>query len=805
MTAIPLGGLSEHEVGARRAHGLGNTLPPATGRTYREILRDNAFTFVNGVVFVLGLLLVVLGQWSDALVSVGVVTINVLVGLVQEVRAKRVLDRIALLTRPRARVIRDAAEREIDPAEIVLGDVLVARPGDQIVVDGRVVGAGRMDVDEALLSGESEPLAKHEGDELLSGSFCLGGSAAYEATRVGEASYANRLTIGARAPRRARTPLQRQVDLVVRVILLVAVSFGIILVASAMIEGQPAVEVVRVAVVVIGLVPNGLFVAIAAAYAMGAVRMAGKGALVQQPNAVESLSNIDVLCLDKTGTLTSGRLVLDEVRALGVDESAARGVLGEVVASATVPDRTTQAIARVCRGRRRTLAEEISFTSELRWSAVAFADGDGLPMILGAPDVLRARLAAQDAAEVELGSSQLAARGLRVLLLARGEQASPLRDRAGRPSLPLRLEPIALVALRDELRPQTRETLARFADVGVAIKVISGDHPETVGAIAASAGIEPAGGIVTGADIDQIEGEGLRRFAADHAIFARVSPQQKERLIQAMRDDGRYVAMVGDGVNDVPSLKRADLSIALHGGTQAARAVADLVLLDDSFAALPVAFREGQRILQGMQDVLRLFLTRIVYVALLIAAAALVDAGFPYTPKQNALLTLLTVGVPTVALAAIARPTPHVRERLVRSLIHFVVPAAWSLALVALLTFVAYVAFGDSPERARSTLTTFSVLCGIVLVVFAAPPTRRWTGGEENVSGWPTVVLVTGLLGTFAWVITSPERSAFFDLGALQAVDLLVVIAACAVWAIALRWVWRHRLLERALGIGVER
>jgi cation-transporting ATPase E len=796
-------GLSDREAAERRSRGLGNPLPPATGRTYREILRDNVLTFVNGVIFILGLALVALGQWSDALVSVGVVTVNVLVGLVQEARAKRVLDRIALLTRPRARVIRDGEERDIDPAEIVLGDVLVALPGDQFVVDGRVTGPGHMDVDESFLSGESEPIEKHEGDEVLSGSFCLGGSAAYEATRVGEASYANRLTVGARAPRRARTPLQRQVDLVVRVILFVAVSFGIILVASAIIEGQPAVEVVRVAVVVIGLVPNGLFVAIAAAYAMGAVRIAGKGALVQQTNAVESLSNVDVLCLDKTGTLTSGRLVLEEVRAFGVDESAARSVLGDVVASATVPDRTTEAIARACRGRRRTVAEEISFTSELRWSAVALADGDTRPMILGAPDVLRARLAAEDAAEVERGSTRLAARGLRVLLLARAEQPSPLRDGAGRPSLPLRLAPIALVALRDELRPQTRETLARFADLGVAIKVISGDHPETVGAIAASAGIEPAGGIVTGADIEKIDGEGLRRFAADHAIFARVSPQQKERLIQALRDDGRYVAMVGDGVNDVPSLKRADLSIALHGGTQAARAVADLVLLDDSFAALPVAFREGQRILQGMQDVLRLFLTRIVYAALLIAAAALVDAGFPYTPKQNALLTLLTVGVPTIALAALARPTPHVRERLVRSLIYFVVPAAWSLALVGLLTFVAYAAFGD-PERARSTLTTFSVLCGIVLVVFAAPPTRRWTGGEENVSGWPTVVLVMGLLGAFAWVITSPERSAFFDLGALQAVDLVSVIAACAAWAIALRWIWRHQLLERALGIGPD-
>jgi cation-transporting ATPase E len=804
MTEVAALGLSEREAAERRSRGLGNRPPPDTGRTYREILRDNVFTFVNGVIFALGLALIALGQWSDALVSVGVVTINVLVGLVQEVRAKRVLDRISLLTRPRARAIRDGMEREIDPADIVLGDVLMVGPGDQFVVDGRVAGSGRIDVDESFLSGESEPVAKRGGDEVLSGSYCLSGSAAYEATRVGEASYANRITVGARAPRRALTPLQRQVDLVVRVLLFIAVSFGIILVASALIDGQPPVEIVRIAVVVLGLVPNGLFVAIAAAYALGAVRIAGKGALVQQTNAVESLSNVDVLCLDKTGTLTSGRLQVETVHGISVDEAEARAILGDVVASMTAPNRTAEAISRSCAGRRRTLADEVSFTSELRWSALAFADGDTSPLVLGAPEALKAGLSATDAAVVERATTELTGRGMRVLLLARTRDTTSLRAADGRPALPPGLVPLAVCALRDELRPDARKTLARFAEVGVAIKVISGDHPQTVGAIARDAGVPLIGGVVSGADIERCEGDGLRQLASEHSIFARVAPHQKERLIQAMREGGRYVAMVGDGVNDVPSLKQADLSIALRGGTQAARAVADLVLLEDSFAALPIAFREGQRILHGMQDVLRLFLTRIASMALLIAGAALMEAGFPYTPKQTALLTLLTVGIPTIALAAVARPTARVRERLVRSLVQFVVPAAWSLALVALLMFVAYATLGDSVERARSALTTFSILCGLVLVLFAAPPTRRWTGGETTVSGWPTIALVAPLLGGFAWVIASPELRAFFDLGGLEGVDLVIALAACALWAIALRSMWRLRVLERALGIGPE-
>ncbi|HYU81919.1 MAG TPA: HAD-IC family P-type ATPase, partial [Candidatus Polarisedimenticolia bacterium] len=297
---MELAGLSEQEARARQERGLGNRMPPATGRTYREIVRENVLTFVNGVIFALGLTLLMLGQWGDALVSVAVVAVNVLVGLVQEVRAKRVLDRIAVLTRPTARVIRDSRSREVDPADIVVGDLLSIGPGDQMLVDGVLVGTGRIDVDESLLTGESEPVVKAAGDEIYSGSFCVSGSAVYEATKVGEDCLAHRITAGARAFRRVYTPLQRQINLVVRVVLFVAGSFGLILVGAAIVDRLPPVEVVRIAIVVIGLVPNGLFLAISAAYALGAVRIARHGALVQQANAVESLSNVDVLCLDKT-------------------------------------------------------------------------------------------------------------------------------------------------------------------------------------------------------------------------------------------------------------------------------------------------------------------------------------------------------------------------------------------------------------------------------------------------------------------------------------------------------------------------
>jgi cation-transporting ATPase E len=798
---MELAGLSEQEARARRARGLGNRMPPATGRPYRQIVRENVLTFVNGVIFTLGLTLLILGQWGDALVSVAVVAVNVLVGLVQEVRAKRVLDRIALLTRPTARVIRDTRSREIDPAEIVVGDLIAIGPGDQMLVDGILTGDERIEVDESLLTGESEPVRKTAGAELYSGSFCVSGSAVYEATKVGEDCLAHRITAGARAFRRVYTPLQRQINLVVRVVLFVAGSFGLILVGAAMVDRLPPVEVVRIAIVVIGLVPNGLFLAITAAYAIGAVRIAGHGALVQQANAVESLSNVDVLCLDKTGTLTSARLQLAEVQPLDVDTAEANCLLGRFAASVSAGNATTRAIAGALPNRGISLRDEIPFASDRRWSAL-LVDGSRGPeaLVLGAPDSLRARLPADQRRAIDAAVERNAATGLRALLFARCANAAGLRDAGGSPLLPASLTPVALIFLRDELRPAVRQTLADFARAGIAVKVVSGDHPLTARAVAVQAGIAAAGDVVLGEDLGRASSQELRRLATEGTIFARVAPKEKELLIGALRENGRYVAMIGDGVNDVPSLKRADVAIAMNSGSQAARAVADLILLDDSFATLPAAFREGQRILQGMQDVLRLFLTRILYMALVILAVALVDAGFPYTPKQNALVTLFTVGIPALALAAWARPAPIARERLLPSLLHFVVPAGWSLALVGLAWYLGYLVVGGSLPLAQSMLTALSVFGGTALVLFASPPNMGWTGGATVVSGWRPVALVAATLTAFAWVASDETASVLFDLGPLSGGGILLAGALAIVWATCLRWIWRARFIERVFG-----
>jgi cation-transporting ATPase E len=653
-------GLSDAEVRSRRARGLGNVLPPPTGRTYSEIVRDNVLTFINSVLFGLGIALVLLGHGSDALVSLGVVTINVLVGVVQEVRAKRTLDRIALLSRPRAIVLRDGAELSVDPGEVVRGDVAIVRPGDQVVVDGVVLEGGRLGVDESLLTGESDLVPKTAGDPVYAGSFCASSSARYLTQGVGAASLAHQLTLHARAFRRVLTPLQRQIHLVVRVILLVAVSFGIVLVVHALVGGFSLAEGVRIAVVIAGLVPNGLFVAIAVAYALGAVRMAGKGVLVQQANAVESLSHVDVLCLDKTGTLTTGQVALDAIHPFDEPLAVVQRRLGDFLASATGGNRTTAAIAAGCPGRARPVLDEVPFSSAWKWSALAFGEGE-LPGtdVLGAPEVLLPHLTSPAPSSVEALVAELAAAGRRLLLFAHDPMPRRLRDASGLPVLPSELIPLGVVALRDELRPDARRTLADFASAGIALRVLSGDDPRTARTIAVQAGFPPDSRVASGLDLGDLDEAGLAELTGGTRVFGRLSPQQKERLVRALQARGHYVGFIGDGVNDVLALKRADLAIALRSGSQAARAVADLVLLDDAFSALPAAFREGQRIVHGMQDILRLFLARVLSVALLIAAVGAVDAGFPLAPKHNALLTLLTVGIPSIALAAWARPGPQ--------------------------------------------------------------------------------------------------------------------------------------------------
>jgi len=664
--------LTTAEVEARRCAGRTNAAALPTSRSYVRIIRDNVFTFINGVLFGLALALITLGRTSDALVSVGVVAVNLAVGLVQEIHAKRVLDRIAVLARPEVTVVRDGLQRRVDPTDVVLGDLLIATAGDQIVADGTVVSHRSADVDEALLTGESDLVPKQTGDGVFAGTFCAGGTVEYVAERVGAASTANQLATSARAFRRILTPLQQEINRVVRVSLVVVLFFEVLFALGNALDHTPLVDSVRMAVVMAGLIPNGLFLAIAVAYAMGAVRIAGKGALVQQANAVESLSHVDILCLDKTGTLTTNRFKVAETLALSGTESDFRALLGAYAASSADSNRTLDAIRDAFPSAARPVVGEVLFSSSRKWSALTLADSRGPQLyVLGAPDVLESHLSSGDALppEPRLWTSN----GLRVVLLTRAP-AEGRRGAGGEPRIPDELEALGLVALSDELRPDAARTLAEFAAVGVQLRLLSGDDPHTVRALALQAGMSADARLVSGPELVSLDPDRERELVTGDAIFGRLTPAQKESVVKALRARGHHVAMIGDGVNDVLALKAADLAIAMQSGTASARAVADIVLLRDDFGALPFALREGQRIRGGMHAILKLFLTRVLYMAVLIAILAVVDIGFPFAPKQNALVTLLTVGLPTLALAAWARPMEPRQQG--SSVFQFVVPVA---------------------------------------------------------------------------------------------------------------------------------
>jgi cation-transporting ATPase E len=820
-------GLTSQQVEQRRAAGLVNHAPTQTTRTYGQILRENVFTFINNVLFLLGLGLVLVGRPVDALISVGVIATNILVSVVQEVRAKRTLDKIALLTRPQASVVRESQVVTVAPEELVQDDVLKVGPGDQILVDGSLL-QGQLMVDESQLTGESDHVPKKPGDPVYSGSFCVEGTAYYVAEKVGEDSFANQLTAGARAFRRVLTPLQRQINLAVRIILLLVVYMELLLFANGLVQAVPLPRGVQQATVVAGLVPNGLFVAIAVAYALGAVRIVRYGALVQQSNAIESLCNVDVLCLDKTGTLTTNRLRVFDLFPMGMSKEALGETLGTMVASASTGNKTSEAVAHAFRCQPQPVVGEVAFSSDRKWSAVAFADASMRGIyILGAPAVLQPYVAKGSEPQVaawEAVDSQAqdwARQGLRVLLIAHHPDATFLEEDGDRIRLPSGITPSGLVSLSDELRPEAKATLASFIRSGVNPKIISGDDPETVASLAKQAGLEENVRLVSGLDLEEVDERQFRELAETATIFGRITPQQKERLVDALHQLGHYVAMIGDGVNDVLCLKKADLGIAMQSGTQATRSVADIILLNDSFAALAPAVAEGQRIVNGMQDILKLFLTRIATMTLLIMSA-LVIGVFPINLRHASLVTMLTVGIPVIVLAVWARPGYRYRHGLIPRLIHFVVPPTAVSSLLGLVVFYGPYLFrlsqlepglaGEELARGldaiamigQTSLATFLLVTGLLLIIFVEPPTRWWAGGDSLSGDWRPTVLASSLLVIYVVVLAIPSLRSFFELQALSIWNILLIIAAAFAWLVMVRLIWRRNLLEWFFEVSVD-
>ncbi|MBI1259436.1 MAG: HAD-IC family P-type ATPase [Chloroflexi bacterium] len=828
-------GLSEAEAAQRRQQGQGNTVALKTSRTYSQIIRGNVFNAINFILFGLGAVMVSIGRAGDAVTSVGLVSLNMVIGIYQEVRAKQQLDKIALLTRPRVTVIRDAQPREVDPTQIVLGDLIKISTGDQMVVDGVIIGESNAEIDESLLTGEADLIHKADGDEILSGSFCVSGSAYYEATRIGNDSFANKLTANAREFQMVQTPLQKEITLILRLLMALAVFLGVQLLLATILSQTPFVRQVQFASVIVGLVPNGLFFMVILAYAMGAVRIVRQGALVQQSNAVESLSRVTVLCTDKTGTLTANRILYDAVHPFEKTQPELEQILADVIRSQSATNKTSEAIIEKLGGEKHPLLDEVTFSSKLKWSAISFAGPQPQGVyVIGALEMLKPHIAVLPAT-AESTLHDLSNEGKRVITFAYNPVSSKLHDENGTVLLP-ELTLLGFVTFTDELRPHLQDTLAAFRSSGIAVKVISGDNPQTVAALARQAGFPGDLNYVSGPDLVGLSAGEFAQAAEANTVFGRITPEQKEALVDALKSQGHYVAMMGDGVNDVLSLKKADIGIAMESGSNATRNVADMILMGDSFEALPPAFTEGQRIVNGMKDILRLFLTRVGYSALFIVGISLLNLGFPFVPKHSALLSFFIVGVPTLVLAIWARPGKLPKGSLLREITHFVIPAVLVTYVFGMIIYVAAIfialaiesQLSITPEMiasfqtyagipydistndaftsevailaAQTALTSFLVYSGLLLVVFVEPPIQWFVGGDEFSGDWrPTLVAGGLLVGFFLILLIEPFR-AFAELLVLPIWGHLAILLLTGVWMLVLRTAWRKNWLERFLG-----
>ena len=767
MSAQPRGGaalvgLTEAEA-QRRLLAAGRPQPQGSSRSYASIVRANVLTVFNLILAGFGAVTLIFGDARDAL-FLGIIVANAGIGITQEVRAKRALDRLSLLVAPHARVSRDGSVRQLPIEGVVVGDVVILEPGDQLIADGRLLAASDLRLDESILTGESEPTHHMVGEEVRSGAFAVEGAGGYEVTAIGAESFAARLTGEARSFRHPRSPLEQAVNRLLYALVGLVIGLGAILGFSLYHRHVHLhAAVATSAAGVVSLIPEGLVLLVGLTYAAAAVRMSRRGVLAQQLNAIESLASVDTICVDKTGTLTeAGLRVIEVLPAAGVTEEAVGAALGDLAASASARNITLQAIADAFSAEPRPTLGEVPFSSRRRWSAVSFANGS---FYLGAPG------------RVPVGSlGALADRhqlhGRRVLALARGD--GPLPDDPGELP-PAGLEPFGLIVLAEELRPNVKDTIAFLRAEGVEVKVLSGDAPQTVAAIARDVGI-PVAGVHEGSEIPD-DPQARRAFALGATVVGRISPEGKQAIVEALGQEGRYVAMVGDGVNDVPALKSSRLAIAQGSGTQMARSVSDLVLISGDFASVPLLMAEGRRALRNLQRVTKLYVTKSAFAAFLILTIGTSSDAYPLLPRHLTLAASLTIGVPTFFLALAPSSGPWRPERFVRSVARFAVPAGALLGagLVAGYLFALH-DLDLSVTDSRTVAVTILVACGLYLVLaLEAQGSRR--------RSTLVAAMCAVLAGIYVAALLLPATRRFFQLNAL---DVGMVVTAVFASAIAI-------------------
>ncbi|MFC8367251.1 cation-translocating P-type ATPase [Streptomyces sp. NPDC057239] len=771
----PVTGLTAAQVAERVARGQVNDVPARSSRSLTEIVRANVFTRFNAIIGVLWVIMLIVAPIQDSLFGF-VILANTGIGIVQEWRAKKTLDSLAVIGEVRPTVRRDGTATEVGTSEIVLDDLIEIGPGDKVVVDGVCAEADGLEIDESLLTGEADPVVKRPGDQVMSGSFVVAGGGSFQATRVGREAYAAQLAEEASRFTLVHSELRSGISTILKYVtwMMVPTAIGLIISQLVVKDNELKNSVARTVGGIVPMVPEGLVLLTSVAFAIGVIRLGRKQCLVQELPAIEGLARVDTVCLDKTGTLTEGGMDVTELRVLGDgDGTYVRGVLGALGAADPRPNASLKAIIEAYPdGGGRRLTDTLPFSSARKYSGATFEEdsGESVTWLLGAPDVL---LDPGDPALAE--TERMNEQGLRVLLLARARDGVDVDD----PGAAEGVRPSALVVLEQRLRPDAADTLRYFAEQDVRAKVISGDNAVSVGAVASKLGLS---GTTVDARRLPADPDGMAKALDDGTVFGRVTPQQKRNMVGALQSKGHTVAMTGDGVNDVLALKDADIGVAMGSGSEATRAVAQIVLLNNSFATLPSVVAEGRRVIGNITRVATLFLVKTVYSVLLAVLVVISQVEYPFLPRHLTLLSTLTIGVPAFFLA-LAPNKERARPNFVRRVMRYAIPGG---VLAALATFASYLVAREyytgagalEAETSAATLTLFLISIW-VLAIIARPYT------------WWRIGLVAAMGAGFLVVLVVPWLQEFFALRLVGMTMPWVAIGIAVFAAGVLEFLWR--------------
>ncbi len=709
-------GLTNEDVESRIMAGLSNVMETGSSKSVSSIIIANLFTFFNFLNFAIAVWLLSVGAEFANFFFLGTVSANIAIGIIQEIRAKKMIDKLSLLSAPTANVVRDSGDYEISVSNIVIDDILYLNSGKQIAADC-VVREGTLEVNESLLTGESDPILKRKGDTLYSGSYVVSGSCYAQVTAIGNDIYIQKLTSQAKVYQKPKSDLLASLKIIIRTVAGIIIPLAGLLFYTMTTNTNLGYEDIVKATTgaMIGIIPSGLFLLTSMALAVGVIRLAQNNTLVQELYCIEMLARVDMLCLDKTGTITDGTMsVHSTVELEPYDKLSIKNIVSAMINALNDTNLTSQALSdRFGTAKRIRHKNIIPFSSSRKFSAVEFERYG--TFVLGAPEYV---LKNQYPETIKVQVNRFAEEGFRVLCIARTDE--PISDDYTFKSL----TPISLITIEDTIRPDAEDTIKYFKENQVGVKVISGDNPVTVSKIAQRVGIVDADKYIS---LEGLSDKDVVRAAGRYTIFGRVSPGQKRLLIESLKNNGHTVAMTGDGVNDILALKEADTSVAMASGSEAARNVSHLVLLDSNFSSMPKVVSEGRRVINNVQKVAVLFLTKNIFTLLLIIIAIARRGVYPIQPSQLILIDYLVIGIPALILALEAN-NKRVEGNFLLNVIKKALPGALVVMINSLIVFGLASVLGMNQLQTSTVIVISATFTSLLVLLRLSLPFNRVRG-----------------------------------------------------------------------------